>query len=124
MDLLVDQERALHQYEIRKNLVEVTRLIHPGFEETGLTGTRYDFDSIVELMQKEEPTKGHIHSQDYTDIMLAPTVYLLLYRSAWVDEFGTRSRFARRSSIWVLNGDQWQLQYHKGTACKASEFLD
>jgi hypothetical protein len=121
MDLLIKQERALHQYEIRKNIAGVTRLIHPDFQEVGLSGIRYDFESIVELMQNETKTKGHIHSQDYTDIKLAPTVYLLLYRSAWVDEFGIRSRFARRSSIWVLNGDLWQIQYHQGTACKASE---
>ncbi|MFT5505634.1 MAG: hypothetical protein ACI845_003715 [Gammaproteobacteria bacterium] len=124
MDLLIEQERALHQYEVRQNIVEVSRLIHSDFQEIGVSGTRYDFKSIVEMMQNEKMTKGYIHSQDYTVFKLAPSVYLLLYRSAWVDELGTRSRFARRSSIWVPNGDQWQLKYHQGTACNASELKD
>ncbi|HFG1570929.1 TPA: DUF4440 domain-containing protein, partial [Vibrio cholerae] len=35
MDILVEQEIELHQYEIRKSRADIERLIHPSFTEVG-----------------------------------------------------------------------------------------
>ncbi|MCE0558502.1 DUF4440 domain-containing protein [Motilimonas sp. E26] len=94
----------------------IDRLLHPDFKEVGESGTSYDYRSIIDMMAAEQPSDGYVHSQDYQCIELAPSVQLLLYQSAWVDELGNKSHFAKRSSIWVLVGNQWQLQYHQGTA--------
>ena len=117
MKILIEQEIALHQYATRQNKAEVARLLHPDFKEVGESGTSYDYCSIIAMMAAELPSDGYVHSQDYQCIELAPSVQLLLYQSAWVDEFGNKSHFTKRSSIWVLVGHQWQLQYHQGTHC-------
>ena len=96
MDILIEQEIALHQYEVRQNKLEVTRLLHPSFREVGVSGRSYDFECI----------------------QLEFSVQLLLYKSVFVDEFGEFSHFAKRSSIWVLSDTQWQMKYHQGSSCE------
>jgi hypothetical protein len=118
MDILIQQEIALHQYEIRHNKSEVIRLLHHEFREVGQSGNSYDFRTIIELMPQGKSSKGFIHSQDYECVELAPTVMLLLYKSAWNDGLGNYSHYAKRSSIWVLVDGQWQMKYHQGTSCE------
>ena len=118
MDILIEQEIALHQYDIRQNKAEIARLLHPSFKEVGKSGSSYGFQSIVEMMEAEDPSLSRIHSQDFECIQLEPSIQLLLYKSASVNERGEISDFAKRSSIWVLKGGQWQLKYHQGTPCQ------
>jgi len=117
MNVLIEQEIALHQYEIRQNKTEVIRLLHPEFREVGESGTSYDFQSINVMMEEEDASNGYIHSQDFECVNLESSVQMLLYKSASVNEFGIKNHFAKRVSIWVLNGVQWQLKYHQGTPC-------
>jgi hypothetical protein len=118
MDILIEQEIALHQYEVRQNKLEVMRLLHPSFREVGKSGNSYDYQSTVEMMEHEKPSKGYIHSQEYECIQVELSVQLLLYKSAFVDEYGEESNFAKRSSIWIFTGACWQMKYHQGTLCK------
>ncbi|MGR5414245.1 DUF4440 domain-containing protein [Vibrio astriarenae] len=117
MDILVEQEVALHQYEIRQNSADRERLIHPQFTEVGKSGTSYDYYSIIEMMKSEEPSNSRVHSQRYECIQLESSVNLLKYESAIIDEIGEVSGYAKRSSIWVFTGTSWQLKYHQGTPC-------
>nr|MBF4349221.1 nuclear transport factor 2 family protein [Vibrio anguillarum] len=59
MDILVEQEIELHQYEIRKNRADIERLIHPSFTEVGKSGNSFNFDSIIEMMSSEKPSDLH-----------------------------------------------------------------
>lgn len=123
MDVLIEQEIALHQYETRQDLDEVARLLHPSFNEVGRSGCSFDYASIVEMMQSERPSLGHIHSHGYYCIQLAPSVQLLLYKSAWVSDTGEINAFSKRSSIWVFTGQGWQMKYHQGTPCSEFELI-
>ncbi|CAG9297932.1 nuclear transport factor 2 family protein [Celerinatantimonas diazotrophica] len=123
MEVLIEQEIALHRYEIRQDLNEVARLLHSSFKEVGRSGRSFDYSSILGMMQSEEPSNGHIHSQDFECILLEPSVQLLLYKSAWVSEAGEVSAFTKRSSIWVFTGQGWQMKYHQGTPCEKFELL-
>ncbi len=118
MDILIEQELALHRFEVRQNQQEVNRLIHPSFREVGESGKSYDFETTMEMMKKEKPSHGYIHAQDFESLALNDGVYLLLYKSAWVHSNGSRSNFAKRSSIWTLVEDNWQMTYHQGTPCE------
>lgn len=118
MEILIKNEIALHQFEIRKNKKEVARLIHPNFREIGMSGISYDFTGIIEIMDEEIQSNGYIHSQDFESIQIEPSIYLLLYKSAWIDEDGVKSNFAKRSSIWAFSKENWQLKYHQGTPCE------
>lgn len=74
MDILVEQEIDLHQYETRHTKADIERLIHPIFSEIGKSGNSYDFISTIELMKKEEPSSIRIHSQKFECIQLEPSV--------------------------------------------------
>ncbi|MDN3696457.1 DUF4440 domain-containing protein [Vibrio cortegadensis] len=123
MEVLIEQEIALHQYEIRQDPNEVARLLHSSFKEVGRSGRSFDYFSIMRVMQSEEPSNGHIHSQDFECILLEPSVQLLLYKSAWVSNLGKVSAFSKRSSIWVFTGQAWQMKYHQGTPCAEFELI-
>lgn len=121
MDILIEQEIALHDSKIRTHENEVSKLIHPDFQEVGKSGRTFDYESIVQAMKAEKPSKSKVHSQDYQCVQLEPSSYLLLYQSAIVDEFGEVSNFAKRSSIWVKSERSWMLRYHQGTPCQEFE---
>lgn len=119
MKILIEQEIALQQYEVRQNRQEVMRMLHPEFIEVGRSGRSFDLPSILDLMESEPPSTGQIHSQEFECVMLEPSVQLLLYKSAWIDDKGIASLFTKRSSIWVFTGEGWQLKYHQGTPCES-----
>ncbi|WP_299020116.1 nuclear transport factor 2 family protein [uncultured Photobacterium sp.] len=121
MNILIEQEIALHQHDIRSNKVKAERFLHPDFREVGISGMCFDYNSIMAMMGEEEPSSLRIHSQDFECVELEPTVILLLYKSAFIDDSGDYNHFAKRSSIWVLNGQQWQMKYHQGTVCEPFE---
>ena len=121
MEVLIEQEIALHQYEIRQNLNEVQRLLHSSFKEVGRSGRSFDYAAIIEMLQSEEPADGYIHSQEFECVALEPSVQLLLYKSAWVSKTGAISAYTKRSSIWVFTDQSWQMKYHQGTPCEAFE---
>lgn len=121
MDILVEQEVDLHQYKTRQTKADIERLIHPCFSEIGKSGNSYDFTSTIELMKKEEPSSIRIHSQKFECIQLEPSVQLLKYETALVDELNEVSSYAKRSSIWVNTGTCWQLKFHQGTPCQPFE---
>ncbi len=123
MDILVEQEIELHQYEIRQSLPDIERLIHPSFSEIGKSGISFNFASIVKMMSSEEPSGVQIHSQNYECVQLEPSVQLLKYESAVVSPSGEVSDYARRSSIWAFNGTCWQLKFHQGTLCPTFELV-
>lgn len=123
MNILVEQEIALHQHKIRQNESEIARLIHPDFRETGVSGTSYDYAAIVKMLGAEQAWGGYLHSQDFECIPLEPSIQLLLYKSALVSESGEVSNYAKRSSIWVFTGQHWQMKYHQGTACNAFKVI-
>nr|WP_139158992.1 nuclear transport factor 2 family protein [Vibrio sonorensis] len=113
MDILIEQETALHQYDVRQNISEIERLLHPSFVEVGESGRSYNLETIIEMMKEERPSLAKIHSQEFQSIALEPSVHLLLYKSAVIDASGRVSHFAKRSSIWAFTGMNWQLKYHQ-----------
>ncbi|WP_117232564.1 DUF4440 domain-containing protein [Vibrio maerlii] len=123
MDILIELELALHKYEVRQNMEEVARLIHPNFREIGVSGKSYDFDSTIAMMKAEKPSPGYIHAQEFEVFELQPLVYLVLYKTVWVSYSKKVSNYSKRSSIWTLTDDLWQMTYHQGTTCQEFTLL-
>jgi len=121
MDVLIEQEIALHQHEIRTDREQVERLLHPDFVEIGRSGKQYDFQSIWDSELKASNPQHVLHSQDYLAVKLSPGVMLLLYQTATKQSVGGYSDYAKRSSVWVFNESCWQMIYHQGTPCEAFE---
>ncbi|MFA0810584.1 nuclear transport factor 2 family protein [Microbulbifer epialgicus] len=121
MELLIEYETALHCTEIRRNRAIVEKLLSSDFHEVGKSGRSFDFKSIITMMPSEDNSRWKIHSQVYQCIVLSESVRLLIYRAAHCNQQGNYSNFCKRSSIWGLNKDQWQMKYHQATPCEASE---
>lgn len=121
MDIIIEQEIALHQVWFNTNKSVVERLLHPEFREVEESGRSYNFYEITAFMGNEKRSADIVHSQDYECINLDSNTILLLYKSALLKPTGEYSSFAKRSSIWVKSGSLWQMKYHQGTHCQAFE---
>ena len=117
MNIIIEKEVALHQFEVRTDKTQVLKLLHADFKEVGESGNSYTLKSILDHLGQEQPNSGQIHSQEFESFELSPETYLLLYKSVRVNVDGKYSNFAKRSSIWSLTENGWQMKYHQGTPC-------
>jgi len=127
LELLRQQEQALHEPGVRKDPAALFRLLHPQFLEIGRSGRRYDLQQMLSLLLSDEPdgapTPPRIHAQDFELQVLAPDLALLLYRSAHIDAQDQVHRHSRRSSLWQHVGQVWQMRFHQGTACEPFDLV-
>jgi hypothetical protein len=121
MDIIIEQEIALHKVWFTTNKTVIEHLLHPEFREVSESGRSHNFNEIVSLMDNEKHCANRVHSQDYEFINLESNTILLLYKSALLNPTGEFSSFAKRSSIWVKSNGKWQMKYHQGTNCEAFE---
>jgi len=112
--MLRDLEVALHQPEVRRDPARLDELLHDGFSEIGRSGRIYDKAGMLRELPKAT-TSRTVWSQEFKVALIAEGVALLTYRSAAVDEHGTLSRPALRSSLWQRTHDGWQLRFHQST---------
>ena len=107
--LLLELEKQLMDPEIRKNRELVSSLLSDDFLEFGSSGRVWDKGTILDLLETE-PLFLQPDIVDWTVIMIAPTAALVTYRSV------RDSTSFLRSSVWVQNGNDWQILFHQGTA--------
>jgi hypothetical protein len=124
VEQIIELERSLHLFSVRQNKKRRRKLLHPEFYEIGRSGKSYNYDEINAMMDAEQQSKGRVHSQEYDVIALTPSIYQLIYKSAWIDEAGVASFHSKRSSIWIKHKKQWQLKYHHGTPCQSFELKE
>ncbi len=98
---LVDPETAF-----TPELLEQT--LHPDYVETGSTGNVYSREKIMEMMLTAD--HGGVVIRDFRAHSLAEDIAFVTYRS-----IGTSGQEARRTSIWVRDGESWRIRYHQGT---------
>jgi len=123
MDILIEQEIALHQVWFNTDKSVVERLLHPDFREVEESGRSFQFNEIISFMDDEKHSEDSIHAQDYEFIQLESNSIILLYKSALLKSTGEYSGFAKRSSIWVKSNNCWQMKYHQGTECEVFEII-
>lgn len=76
------------------------------FREAGASGRWWTRDAILEELEAAERAVVPIVAFEVE--LLAPGVALATYETAG-------ARPARRTSVWVLDGDRWRVRYHQGT---------
>ena len=123
MEKLKSLEIELHQQSIRKDVGRVAELLHPDFIEVGYSGTTYDFNSTIDSIS-DLPSTFVVWSQDYEFVEYAEDVIQVIYLSANIDEEGNLFRHAKRTSIWIYEGGDWQMKYHQGTPVSPFEKSD
>ncbi|TQV75536.1 nuclear transport factor 2 family protein [Aliikangiella marina] len=102
-----DKEVALHRPEIRSDLTQLVRLIHPSFIEVGYSGKVYDFESITQSLTQQPESDYQIVASEFEYKELSPSVILLIYKTERIDNAGNISRQAMRSSIWIREAGNW-----------------
>lgn len=110
--LLLAQERRLLDPAVRRDPDEVGRLLSDSFREFGASGRVWTKQQTLETLQREPPRAGSL--REFEAVALAPTLYLVTYRSRRETETG-EVREALRSSIWQMEEGAWRLIFHQGT---------
>ena len=110
MQAAIDGEMRLLDPEVRASPAGVLELLDPEFTEIGVSGRRWDVESILTVtsggsVSPESPVKVSEMSGD----VLAPGVVHLTY---FADHQGRR---AWRSSVWRLTETGWRMYFHQGT---------
>ncbi|MGY5764078.1 RNase H family protein [Brachybacterium sp. DNPG3] len=102
---VVAHERALLSDAVRADPPSVAALLHPDVCEIGESGRTFDLEEILEAVA---PVDGS-SAAGFVAEEVAPGVVLLCYETTGPQ--GT----VLRSSLWLRDGDRWQLRHHQGT---------
>lgn len=116
-------EVELHHPGVRLDEARLHVLLHADFSEVGRSGRTYDRATIVRFLAEQGRSATYpeaVVSDQFAVRPLGPASALLTYRSAHRQADGSLARHTLRSSVWVHEGDAWQLLYHQGTAADAA----
>lgn len=124
-DLLTELHRLeseLHHPGVRLDEARLQALLHADFHEVGRSGRGYDRATIVRFLAEQGRSAAYpedIVPDQFALRSLGANAALLTYRSAHRHPDGTLTRHTLRASVWVNDGDGWQLLYHQGTPADA-----
>ncbi|WP_108670265.1 DUF4440 domain-containing protein [Peribacillus acanthi] len=106
-------EEKLLQPEVRESATELNRLLSNEFKEFGSSGRTFNKKSVIDGLTKTERTTRNIPMtlSNFDAQLLAPGIALTTFHIVRHSD----NQKSLRSSIWKLNGDQWQMYFHQGT---------
>ena len=114
LDILQALEVELHHPGVRCSRNRLELLLHPDFHEVGRSGRVYSRDTVVHfLVSREQHAK--VLSDRFKVAKLGSDMALLTYRSAHLQQDGSLTDHALRSSLWSCSNTGWQLRFHQGT---------
>ena len=108
--LLRDLEIRLLDPDVRRSPAEIDRLLADEFIEFGSSGRVYCKKDCAGGMPPLRIDISQFHAQ-----LMAPGLALVTYRAVNYEPSRPHLRHTLRSSIWKLNGGQWQMVFHQGT---------
>ena len=115
MKIIIEQEKMLHDFNIRSDGETASKLLHNDFIEIWYSWKTHTHDSTINSFNKEEKPDYKIHSQDFYVTESTDNLIQILYKTAHIHSDWYITKYSKRSSIWVLNNDTWQMKYHQGT---------
>lgn len=110
---LKELELALLRPEVRQSAEQLSSLLADGFREFGSSGRVFSKDEIVEALASEPRMQFSI--SDFHAELPGGGVALVTYRAIRQAEADRPETVSLRSSLWVINGDQWQMLFHQST---------
>lgn len=103
-------EESMWRTETRFDRSYMEAVLHPNFVEIGRSGRLFSRAEVLDKQWVEISVE--IPLSDLTFSEICANAVLLTYTTVPLrSEHGA----ARRSSVWVLEGDRWLLRYHQGT---------
>ncbi len=97
----------------RGNPERLGLLLGNDFVEFGSSGRVYHKDMLIDMMVNEQ--HAAVLVRDFNLRELSSESALVTYRTV-----GQAGQEARRSSVWVLRADCWQMVFHQGTRIPGS----
>lgn len=101
-------ELELLDPEVRGDQARLAKLLRDDFIEFGSSGRVYDKRMLIGMLAKEDHVPVLV--RDFSVRELSSDTALITYRSV-----GQSGQEARRSSIWIHDGERWQMAFHQGT---------
>lgn len=87
------------------------RILHPDFDEVGMSGRIYSREEI--LSTEADDLEIELPLDGYRMDLVDEDVALVRYVSR--DRIGGETRIAERSSLWINTNEGWRLRFHQGT---------
>ena len=113
-DHLKALEESLLDPTNRRNPELISNLLAEDFLEFGSSGRTFDKSAILEEL-RNEPQHQTARLNDFAIRPLTPEVMLVTYRTTRLNSSGEPISEARRSSIWIIRDNRWQITFHQGT---------
>ena len=107
--LIFEQEKALLEFPNRASIDYLNKTLADGFIEFTSTGHRYSKIEIINQLKNSKPIHYTISNFELT--VLSESVALATFKIIINDQPSLRS------SVWVLNNKEWQMEFHQGTKC-------
>ncbi|MBV1908195.1 MAG: DUF4440 domain-containing protein [Kangiellaceae bacterium] len=105
------QEEELWIKESRFNIERMRELMADDFQEFGQSGKYYDLEDTLSMEESGFKTVLPLH--EYKLKLISSDVVLATYNSETT--YGDITLYARRSSVWCKQGNNWELKFHQGT---------
>jgi ribonuclease HI len=116
VETLTELETSLWRAPTRNGRAYMDRILAPGCFEFGRSGRTWD---RKELLKPVGTIAAVLPLPELNISLIGPTVALVTYTS--IIEYQRRREYARRSSIWLLQDEQWRLRFHPGTPYRPDE---
>lgn len=116
LDELKELEPIFHRAAFGSSSEDFARQMTPDYWEIGASGRCYSRDFIVRHLDEHPPVDAENAGWKCADFglrTLGPDTYLLTYTLA------QNERLTRRSTIWRMTGEGWQIVFHQGTVVAA-----
>lgn len=109
-------EECLLEPGVRADPKQIAPLLADEFLEFGSSGRIWSRSAALAELPKQEPFSASL--SDFRVRQLSPGRVLATYRLTTISR--NLSKRSLRSSVWVQNGERWQMLFHQGTPFEAA----
>lgn len=118
-ELLINNEKALLTYEVRRSPERLRVLISDDFREIGASGACFGLAEVLESAPLNTQNWSAV-AQNFDCRQLSDYIAQVVFQCIITHDMDSEPVYSLRSSIWRLEGERWKLVFHQGT--KVSPF--
>ena len=116
IDTLIELELYCLKPEVRASRDALDKLLAEDFLEIPSTGLAYDkAQALARIPNEASPI---FNLQDFKCRSLSDSLAQLIYKATIQRTNEELISYSVRSSLWQLNGENWQMLFHQGTPCE------
>ncbi|MDO3384492.1 hypothetical protein QWI17_01425 [Gilvimarinus sp. SDUM040013] len=116
---IIELEKSLLTFEVRRSEVELRKRIAPEFKEIGASGAHFSLDDLLERLPAEQSWSAV--AQDFEFTQHSKDICQLVFRAFVKDCDSEKGTYSLRSSFWQKLDDGWKMIFHQGTKVEPFE---